>query len=421
MNNYISVNPSYVANNYDFVSFNNLLLSVISGFINNVENVKKIYQLISTNMSAYNNYHNIVEKVVEACSFTNEILNYTDNINTFKSYLKFEKGNSNQLIISNIDVKTIKCTFEILIGKDKITISDGTNDSYFTSYIILLYSVFLNAIHAGRKPNITFNLNYLRSIGCNISESSSYIFIDETNSTSTTEINPSTSYKDLIKNNPGLLNNYLKYNSGIAYKAVFNSANTSAYFVMKTENSYIHEKIEDFTTISYSLHREISPISTGGKVGNNVLSYGARVFAGTIELSNPTSNNISSYLNRQYISKEFMDNTEEINENILNFIKGTNLYSDQFPPFHIYLYSIPESYHGFIMFSAIYNIRITDEGVVKSINDLAINKTWQFIASGIEPDIYIYLNNNNFEFYLSAFDKLSEIRIKDAHTPRIKF
>ncbi len=171
------------------------------------------------------------------------------------------------------------------------------------------------------------------------------------------------------------------------------------------------------------MQRQIVEMPSAGKTGNNIKAYGTRKIAGTIELSDPSSGLITNYANRIYsINQYFSEQNKEMNKDLLKFVKGTNLYPDQFPPFHIYSYSIPENgAMSYILFKAIYGIRIVGEGVVTTEMDNVINKTWEFIAEGFEPDILLAIDSASFSFYLSAFDQLSEVRSKDYFTPRINF
>jgi hypothetical protein len=419
MSELLSFEKQYNKTSRSFQSFNKLLYSVIKEKIAGTAQSDNFIKSIQSNNTSYSNYKDVINLVVNTFSDFEAIRTVTPDFCTmlYDSFTAIK--------INDINFTSVRATINIIYN-DETTyeLSNVNTESYFSAFVILQLLCYYKVIS---NNNITSKTIYaapsfddLKSIfNITITTNTTVMIYNSENINVDTSLN---TYSKLIQNNPHLLTNslYQNYSAGS-----FNASNTEIYIVFKDaiNNTYTHEKLNSGITISHSMQRQIVEMPSAGKTGNNIKAYGTRKIAGTIELSDPSSGLITNYANRIYsINQYFSEQNKEMNKDLLKFVKGTNLYPDQFPPFHIYSYSIPENGAiGYILFKAIYGIRIVGEGVVTTEMDNVINKTWEFIAEGFEPDILLAIDSASFSFYLSAFDQLSEVRSKDYFTPRINF
>lgn len=413
---YIKEYSSTVNNFYDL---NNVIFSIIKEKIAGGSSANKLINVINSNVSAYSVYKNVVNSILTYYKDKLDIImNSLDSILP-KFYATYYGGDA-KIALSDIDFSNIMVDVAIDNNGKLEYISFNNNNSYFSAFLLCQLVYFYKSISEKKELSFIFTVNEMNTELKTVTfNSSDWLFKLEDKPTITDDMN----YVELIKANPQLLYNALhqQYAPG-----TFNASCTELYIVFKdnSKGTYTHDKLNTGLTISHSMQRQITEMPSAGKTSNNIKAYGTRKIAGTIELSDPSSGLITSFANRLYsVTKYFNDKeNNEMNPDLLKFVKGTNLYPDQFPPFHIYSYSIPENgAAGYILFKAIYGIRLIGEGVVATEMDNVINKTWEFIADGFEPDIILNIGSNNFEFYLSAFDQLSEQRSKDYFTPQIKF
>lgn len=130
-------------------------------------------------------------------------------------------------------------------------------------------------------------------------------------------------------------------------------------------------ELGELQTISYSIHRENSPVRTLGHVNPRGFVKGGRTIAGSM---------IFTVLNEYafYRIKQFRD-----------FLKRKNGFfaplADMLPPFDIVISFINE--YGQAGKMKIFGVTIVDEGQTISIDDLYIEQTYTFMARGIQPII----------------------------------
>jgi hypothetical protein len=144
------------------------------------------------------------------------------------------------------------------------------------------------------------------------------------------------------------------------------------------ENGAIQEdgevlELAELQTISYSMHRENSPIRTLGHVNPRGFIKGARTIAGSMIFT--VFNEYAFYRISNY--KKQLANSN-------------GLYSplaDMLPPFDV-VFSFFNEY-GLAAKMKIFGITIVDEGQTMSIDDLITEQTYTFMARGIQPLIQL--------------------------------
>lgn len=130
-------------------------------------------------------------------------------------------------------------------------------------------------------------------------------------------------------------------------------------------------ELAEVQTISYSIHRENSPVRTLGHVNARGFVKGSRTIAGSL---------IFTVFNEYafYRIKEFR-----------HIMAETGLFfaplADMLPPFDIVLTFFNE--YGLGAKMKIYGVTIVDEGQTMSIDDLITEQTYTFMARGIQPMI----------------------------------
>ena len=130
-------------------------------------------------------------------------------------------------------------------------------------------------------------------------------------------------------------------------------------------------ELGELQTISYSVHRENTPIRTLGHVNPRGFVKGARTIAGSL---------IFTVFNEYafYRIKEFKKALLEKNYAPL---------ADMLPPFDIVLSFFNE--YGLAAKMKIYGITIVDEGQTMSVDDLITEQTYTYMARGIQPLIHL--------------------------------
>lgn len=128
-------------------------------------------------------------------------------------------------------------------------------------------------------------------------------------------------------------------------------------------------ELGEVQTISYSIHRENSPIRTLGHTNVRGFVKGGRTIAGSLIFT--VFNEYAFYRLKQY--KQFLQ-------------RGKGFFAplaDMLPPFDIVLSFFNE--YGNAAKLKIYGVTIVDEGQTVSIDDLLIEQTYTFMARGIQP------------------------------------
>jgi hypothetical protein len=175
-------------------------------------------------------------------------------------------------------------------------------------------------------------------------------------------------------------------------------------------------EMAEIQTISYSIHRENSPVRTLGHVNPRGFVKGGRTIAGSL---------IFTVFNEYafYRIKEFR-----------NIMAETGLFfaplADMLPPFDIVLSFFNE--YGMASKMKIYGVTIVDEGGTMSVDDLITEQTYTFMARGMQPlvsmekdpmmlpdDVYDAYEQRQKNFWNSnSTDKLTEYTTFIDRVPR---
>jgi hypothetical protein len=128
-------------------------------------------------------------------------------------------------------------------------------------------------------------------------------------------------------------------------------------------------EIGDLQTVSYSIHRENSPIRTLGHANVRGFVKGSRTIAGSLIFT--VFNEYAWYKIEEY----------------KNYLSRTNGFfaplADMLPPFDIVFTFFNE--YGSASKMKIYGVTIVDEGQTMSIDDILTEQTYTFMARGIQP------------------------------------
>jgi hypothetical protein len=130
-------------------------------------------------------------------------------------------------------------------------------------------------------------------------------------------------------------------------------------------------ELGEIQTLSYSLHRENTPVRTLGHVNPRGFIKGSRTIAGSL---------IFTVFNEYafYRIKDFKRTLADKNYAPL---------ADTLPPFDIVLTFFNE--YGLAAKMKIYGITIVDEGQTMSVDDLITEQTYTYMARGIQPMIHL--------------------------------
>lgn len=125
----------------------------------------------------------------------------------------------------------------------------------------------------------------------------------------------------------------------------------------------------ELQTLSYSIHRENSPIRTLGHVNVKGFVKGGRTIAGSLIFT--VFNEYAFYRIKQF--KEYLSRKK-------GFFAPL---ADMLPPFDIVITFFNEYGMGAKM--KLYGVTIVDEGQTLSIDDLITEQTYTYMARGIQP------------------------------------
>lgn len=129
--------------------------------------------------------------------------------------------------------------------------------------------------------------------------------------------------------------------------------------------------IGNLQTISYSTHREVSPVRTLGRVNPVGFTNGQRTIAGSL---------IFTIFDRNLVYN-VIDALKERDPS--RFKSGASYLMDEMPPFDIHVYFQNE--YGQQSHLVIEGIVIVDEGQVMSIEDMITENTMSYMARNIQP------------------------------------
>jgi len=141
-------------------------------------------------------------------------------------------------------------------------------------------------------------------------------------------------------------------------------------------------ELAELQTISYSIHRENSPVRTLGHVNPRGFVKGGRTIAGSM---------IFTQFNEYAFYR--IDAYRRILANTNGFYAPL---ADMLPPFDVVFTMFNE--YGMASKMKIYGITIVDEGSTLSIDDLIVEQTYTYMARGIQPMIQLDTANDDFTY-----------------------
>lgn len=154
-------------------------------------------------------------------------------------------------------------------------------------------------------------------------------------------------------------------------------------------------ELAELQTISYSMHRENSPIRTLGHVNARGFVKGARTIAGSM---------IFTQFNEYVFYR--IDAYRKILANTKGFYAPL---ADMLPPFDVVFTMFNE--YGLFAKMKIYGITVVDEGSTLSIDDLITEQTYTYMARGIQPLIHLDTANDDLR-YPSGFQAQKDERLR---------
>jgi len=138
-------------------------------------------------------------------------------------------------------------------------------------------------------------------------------------------------------------------------------------------------ELAELQTISYSLHRENTPVRTLGHVNPRGFVKGPRTIGGSLIFT--VFNEYAFYRIKQFKKKLA--------------ILGYAPLADMLPPFDVVLTFFNE--YGLYGKMKVYGLTIVDEGQTMSVDDLITEQTYVYMARGIQP-LLSYEPEDSFVF-----------------------
>lgn len=154
-------------------------------------------------------------------------------------------------------------------------------------------------------------------------------------------------------------------------------------------------ELAELQTISYSMHRENSPVRTLGHVNPRGFVKGARTIAGSMIFTQ--FNEYAFYRIDAY-------------RKILADTKGFYApLADMLPPFDVVFTLFNE--YGLAAKMKIFGITVVDEGGTMSIDDLITEQTYTYMARGIQPLVHLDTTNDDLR-YPESFQAQKDERLR---------
>lgn len=135
------------------------------------------------------------------------------------------------------------------------------------------------------------------------------------------------------------------------------------------DGEIISKVIGSLQTLTYSIHQDKRPIRSVGNINAKDYVFGPRTIAGTL---------IFSVFNKHFTREIF----EEVRKTDPGRLEDYHFIADEMPPFEITVSFANE--YGVTARMALYGVRILNEGMTLSINDIYTENTYQFVATDID-------------------------------------
>ena len=155
----------------------------------------------------------------------------------------------------------------------------------------------------------------------------------------------------------------------------------------KTTGQTVVTRIGDIQTLSYSIHREKTPVRTIGRTSPPAYTAGTRTIAGSLIFATFNTRALQElYSNQQTSSVLGLGNNALTSANIdgkQELLSDAKILrpTDTIPAFDILLYFSSEAGNDSVM--SLLRVDIMDEGQTFSIQDIFTEHTMQFVASEI--------------------------------------
>jgi hypothetical protein len=152
-----------------------------------------------------------------------------------------------------------------------------------------------------------------------------------------------------------------------------------------SSKSYV---IGELQTVSYSIHREVQPVRTLGRINPKGFTSGTRTIAGSLIFTVFDSNLVHKIVNiirGSYLLKDGENRARYSNDAVIKEWITTRNYSvmDEMPPFDITITFMNE-YGGDHSTLIIKGVVIVDEGQVMSVEDMITENTMSYMATDIQ-------------------------------------
>ena len=121
-------------------------------------------------------------------------------------------------------------------------------------------------------------------------------------------------------------------------------------------------------TLSYSVHQDKSPVRNVGNMNAKDYTFGPRTIAGSLVFA--------------LFNKHWMYDLMELYREKASISTTNHFLVDEMPPFDITITAANE--YGRKARMALYGVRLMNEGMVLSINDLYTENTYQYVATNID-------------------------------------
>lgn len=213
-----------------------------------------------------------------------------------------------------------------------------------------------------------------------------------------------TSRKNRLSNYEGSIKEFRKNNNlpDPFSDMSFSGADITATIIIPKigENGFISDEgdvleMAELQTISYSMHRENSPVRTLGHVNPRGFVKGARTIAGSMIFTQ--FNEYAFYRIESY-------------KKILSSSKGSFApLADMLPPFDIVFTFFNE--YGLAAKMKIFGVTLVDEGGTMSIDDLITEQTYTYMARGIQPLVHLDTANDDLR-YPSGYEAQKDERLR---------
>lgn len=141
-------------------------------------------------------------------------------------------------------------------------------------------------------------------------------------------------------------------------------------------------ELAELQTISYSMHRENSPVRTLGHVNPRGFVKGARTIAGSMIFTQ--FNEYAFYRIDAY--RKLLADTKGFYAPL----------ADMLPPFDVVFTMFNE--YGLAAKMKIFGITVVDEGATMSIDDLITEQTYTYMARGIQPLVHLDTTNDDLRY-----------------------